>query len=603
MLLIFIILCNQNKKMMKKIFLLALVAVIGNLHAQNFTQVSTSITPLIFASADFADFDNDGDQDLAVIGVNGNFVDVAKIYRNDDGVFNPVTVNLSPMHMGAVSWVDYDSDGDYDLFISGQDYAMNAFAIIYKNTDGNFSPSSVSLPAGFWNSAGWGDFDNDGDLDLAYSWYSETTAHSAIFKNGNGVFSDINANLPGMTAGSMEWGDYDKDGDLDLLFTGTYTDFSQTPVKIYKNNGGVFVDILAGFMDCAWYNNALWNDVDNDGDLDIVYVADGESGYPFIVYKNNAGSFELINTGLFGVRTSNGNIAVVTGDIDNDGDMDVIMTGDDPNYIKSTKIFINNNGTFSNLEHSIPGFGSGTIELADIDNDGDLDIFAIGYDEAGDAGVGIFMNDANTNTYSSNLSPDAPANLFSEVNGNELVLNWSASADDHTPTESLQYNIYIGSNPGMGDILTAQSVINPESESFGFHYIPKPGNAGMNLQYEIPELADGIYYWSVQAFDQSGMASVFAEEEVFEIGNSTGVDHADLSTQIFPNPASDWVFIETSKNLQKIEVFNMLGELLIHEDMSSQTHKLDMSYFTNGYYIFKITTTDQTLIEQIQVSR
>ncbi|NPD44384.1 MULTISPECIES: hypothetical protein [unclassified Lentimicrobium] len=53
----------------------------------------------------------------------------------------------------------------------------------------------------------------------------------------------------------------------------------------------------------------------------------------FVVYKNNREGFEWDNTGLFGVRTSNSNIIVIPGDIDNDGDMDVIMTGDAPSYI------------------------------------------------------------------------------------------------------------------------------------------------------------------------------------------------------------------------------------------------------------------------------
>lgn len=588
---------------MKKNLLLALLALTVGLNAQNFTEVSTFITPLMFASADFADFDNDGDQDLAVIGVDVNFADIARIYRNDEGVFVNINAVLSPMHMGAVSWVDYDSDGDYDLFLSGQDYGMNAFASIYKNTDGIFTESGVSLPGGFWNSAGWGDFDNDGDVDLAYSWYTASTAYSAIFKNGDGVFSDINADLAGMTAGSMEWGDYDTDGDLDLLVTGTVTDFSQTPVKIFKNNEGAFTEDQFVFMACAWYNNALWTDVDNDGDLDIVYVADDGSDYPFIVYKNNQGSFEFNNTGLFGVRTINGNIAVVTGDIDNDGDMHVIMTGDDPSYTKSTKIFINDNGSFSNLTHSIPGFGSGTLDITDIDNDGDLDVFAVGYTQGGDPGVGIFLNDANDNIYSMNLAPDAPTDLVSEVNENSLMLTWAASNDDHTPMESLQYNIYVGSTPGMGDVFCAQSLIDPESENPGFHFMPKQGNAGMNLQFEIPELGDGVYYWSVQAIDQSGLASVFAEEETFQVGNSTGIEQVDFIANIYPNPSSDWVYIQSSSDPKRVEIYNMLGELLLSKERVLQDQKIDVSQFPQGEYFIKLTSEDYSVVEKIQIAK
>lgn len=309
---------------MKHLLLSLCILLLGNLQAQTFTEVSTAITPLFFASADFADYDNDGDQDLALIGVDDNFNDVAEIYRNDEGSFTSINAGLTPIHMGAVNWADFDGDGDYDLLCAGQDYSMNASAIVYLNENGSFVPAGLDLPAGFWNSAGWGDYDNDGDLDLAYSWYTTGTSHSSIFKNGNGTLTDIGAGLTGLTEGSMEWGDYDGDGDLDLLHTGTPADFSNTLVLIYENNEGNFTDIGAVLMDCAWYNNALWSDVDNDGDLDVLYVGDNGINYPFVVYINNNGSFEMVNTGLTGLRTSNGNISVVTGDIDNDGDMDVV---------------------------------------------------------------------------------------------------------------------------------------------------------------------------------------------------------------------------------------------------------------------------------------
>jgi len=319
---------------MKNFTLLVCILFAGIIQAQTFTEVSTQITPCFFASADFADYDNDGDQDLAIFGVDANFNDIADIYRNDEGTFTPINAGISPMHMGAISWVDYDGDGDFDLFCSGQDYSMNAYATMYSNEEGIFVPAGLGLPTGFWNSAGWGDYDNDGDLDLAYSWYATGIANSGIFMNDNGNFTNINAGLPGLTAGSMEWGDFDGDGDLDLLHTGTPADFTNTLVLIFENVDGDFVDTQTGLMDCAWYNNALWDDADGDGDLDVVYVGDDGDQYPFVVYFNTDGVFEMMNTGLFGVRTSNGNIGMQIGD--NDGDMDVVMTGDDENYAKST---------------------------------------------------------------------------------------------------------------------------------------------------------------------------------------------------------------------------------------------------------------------------
>ncbi|NPD84348.1 hypothetical protein HNS38_06245 [Lentimicrobium sp. L6] len=92
----------------------------------------------------------------------------------------------------------------------------------------------------------------------------------------------------------------------------------------------------------------------------------------------------------------------------------------------------------------------------------------------------------------------------------------------------MQYNIYVGSAPGMGDVFCSQSIIDPKSENSGFHYMPKQGNIGMSLQYTISELADGIYHCSVQVMDQSGISSVFAEEEIFEVGCFTGIEKVDL---------------------------------------------------------------------------
>ena len=572
------------------------------LNAQNYVEISTDILPLTFASADFADYDNDGDQDLVVIGADSDFVDQTIIYRNDDGVFTDIMASLPNMHMGAVNWVDYDSDGDFDLFLSGQDYATNAYATVFENNDGNFTDAMINIPQGFWNSAGWGDFDNDGDLDLAYSWYTESVGHSAIFRNDDGVYVDMGIFMQGLTAGSMEWADFDNDGDLDLLHTGTTTDFTKTPVKLYVNNDGNFSEGQFDFLDCAWYNNVLWSDMDNDGDLDVVYVADEDEQYPFVYYVNTAGSFELNYTGLYGVRTSNGNIAVAQGDIDNDGDLDFVMTGDNPGYSKSTKIYINTDGVFTALDHSIPGYGSGTVDMTDLDNDGDLDLYFTGFNQASTPIVGVFINDSNSNTYSTNEAPDTPTELLTEIDGNNVLFSWQPATDDHTPQESLSYNLYVGSSPGSADVICAQSIIDESSEDFGFHFFPKPGNCQMSLQHMFSDLPDGQYYWSVQAFDQSGMSSVFAEEQSFQVGDLTLVNHLQESLHIYPNPASEYVWVEIDEDFL-VEIYNMSGQLvLVKQDLNAKT-ALNISVLRPGNYIIKLRSQHQTFTKELNIIR
>ncbi len=591
---------------MKHFLLSMCILLISSLQAQTFTEVTTAISPLFFASADFADYDNDGDQDLAIIGVDDNFNDMAEIYRNDGGSFTAINAGLTPIHMGAVSWADFDGDGDFDLLCAGQDYSMNASAIVYLNENGSFVPAGLELPAGFWNSAGWGDYDNDGDLDLAYSWYTTGTSHSSIFKNGNGTLTDIGAGITGLTEGSMEWGDYDGDGDLDLLHTGTPADFSNTLVLIYENNEGNFTDIGVDFMDCTWYNNALWSDVDNDGDLDVLYIGDNGMTYPFVVYINNNGTFEMVNTGLTGVRTSNGNIGLVAGDIDNDGDLDVVNTGDSKTYDKSTKIFINNNGTFTELAHTIPGFGSGTLDLTDIDNDGDLDLFFAGYDSNSDADVALFINDANSNTYSTNLAPDAPANLTSVVGENSVELSWDAAMDDHTPELSLQYNIYIGTASAQGNVVCAQSVVDPQASNNGFHFVPKNGNCQNMLTFHMDNLPDGLYYWSVQAIDQSGSASAFAAEQFFDIGNVTGTQAmSDVSgINLYPNPTNHTVHVSCKNGLaREVNIFSLTGQLMKTLQATSADFDLDVNDLSSGMYVIELITNDTKAVKKLRIER
>src|SRR6185369_2546808 len=86
--------------------------------------------------------------------------------------------------------------------------------------------------------------------------------------NTDGTFTKVNAGLTGVRGGSASWGDYDQDGKLDLLLAGNSSGSSNTPIaKIYHGNGaGGFTDINAGLAG-AFYGSAMWVDYNNDGTL------------------------------------------------------------------------------------------------------------------------------------------------------------------------------------------------------------------------------------------------------------------------------------------------------------------------------------------------
>src|SRR5437867_5135833 len=108
-------------------------------------------------------------------------------------------------------------------------------------------------------------------------------AHATPAHIDAGPFTEIAAGLPDLEEGSAAWGDYDNDGDLDLAICGISA--SGPITRIYRNAGGVLTDIGAGLT--GVYDGALaWGDYDNDGDLDLVVVGNTGPGPASIIYRN-----------------------------------------------------------------------------------------------------------------------------------------------------------------------------------------------------------------------------------------------------------------------------------------------------------------------------
>ena len=192
----------------------------------------------------WADFDNDGDPDLFVS--NGIFDEVEPnfLYQNDGGFsFTLLTDSSVYSHQGASAsgaWGDYDNDGDFDL------YATDTFGgnnLLYENVQGEMVPVSEGAPVndgGFSGGSGWGDYDNDGDLDLfvANGLWLGSEKNSLYENRGDGSFQKITTgslvNEGGYSWG-CSWADYDNDGFLDLVVV---NDSQNEDLNfLYRNNG------------------------------------------------------------------------------------------------------------------------------------------------------------------------------------------------------------------------------------------------------------------------------------------------------------------------------------------------------------------------------
>jgi len=281
-------------------------------------------------SASWGDYDNDGDLDLFVANVGaGNF-----LYRNDGGSFTRIKEGAIATDVGSSlsgSWGDYDNDGDLDLFVAN-DGQKN---FLYQNKgDGTFTKILPLLGGAIVNDVApsvvglWGDYDNDDDLDLYVVNGYFSKEKNALYRNDlDGTFTKITTgkivnDVEGSTGGS--WGDYDNDGYLDMYVCNSVGD---APNSLYHNNGdGTFTKILAGSMvtESGHSTGCSWVDYDNDGDLDLFVV--NVLGQKNCLYRNNGnGTFTKMNTGAI-VNDTGWSYGCSWADYDNDGDQDVIVT-------------------------------------------------------------------------------------------------------------------------------------------------------------------------------------------------------------------------------------------------------------------------------------
>ncbi|MBI2925529.1 MAG: VCBS repeat-containing protein [Verrucomicrobia bacterium] len=301
----------------------------------------------------WADSDHDGHLDFIATGVSNSFRQATLLYRNrGDGSF---ALNLASgfvaVDAGAVAWGDFDNDGKPDLLLTGSTNRSTAgrnVTRIYRNSgDQTFSDVSAELPGVELSAVMCGDYDNDGRLDfaLAGGTFGILRNISRIYhNNGDGTFTDIGAGLPGVLQGAVAWGDFDQDGDLDLLLAGNRS----TPgsprgfTAIYRNDGGnAFTDTGAA-LPALSKSTAAWGDFDNDGDLDFALAGlpDGSARGVTRVYVNDGtGRFGDLQAGLPGAFDG----TLAWGDYDGDGDLDLLLSWDGGTYVLRNNISRQNN--------------------------------------------------------------------------------------------------------------------------------------------------------------------------------------------------------------------------------------------------------------------
>ncbi|HTP11271.1 MAG TPA: VCBS repeat-containing protein [Anaerolineae bacterium] len=471
-----------------------------------FVDTQVSLPGVQNGVAIWGDCNNDGVSDILLTGQLSTPLKIARVYRQLIGGGFTLDAVFTGVLNSAAAWGDYDNDGWLDIALTGESDS-GLISQVYHNVRNSatctFSAVAANLVGVRYSTVAWGDYNADGQLDLLVAGDNGSQPITKIYRNNHGAFSDSGLTLPGIQNGAAIWGDYDNDGLADLLLTGATT--GNAPLtKLYHNNGdGTLVEIsttLPALSDSA----AAWGDYDSDGNLDLLLEGTNGSSHAIAaIYHNNHGIFAINNNAILTSSLHWANAA--WGDYDTDGYLDALLSTND-----MASAYHNENGSFASkidigssaLDHAMAAWGH-------YDNDRNLEVVV-----TGKSASGLLAKIYKYSSYAANLPPQAPAYLTSTVVGSAAVLRWSpAVTDDHTPLAGLSYNLRIGTQPGGIDIVAPMAFTDT-----GSRLLPALGNVYQARAIMLSNLPRGkTLYWGVQAIDASFLGSSFAEGGSFEI--------------------------------------------------------------------------------------
>lgn len=549
--------------------------------SQTFTKITTG--PVVNTAGDsrsvnWVDVNNDGKLDLFISngkagGQNNMF------YLNTDGSnFTQVTADpivLDNKPSDGATFADCDNDGDLDAFVVNWYLQDNLF---YTNGGSGAFTQVTGVPTasgGYSETAAWGDYDNDGLLDLYVTRSGATTAtrRNQLYHNdGGNAFTKI---LTGeqvtnaLISRSVNWTDIDSDGDLDLFVTNEGT--TNNNENIYRNDGGgSFTKITDGPL----VNNggatmsSSWGDYDNDGDLDVYLANDAADNALF----RNDGNFVFTKiTGDPVTMTNSHSFSSAWSDIDNDGDIDLFVTNafntvTDPLH---NFLYLNNgNGTFTKVEDGWPATDlawSYGCAFGDYDNDGFQDLAVATTTFGGvDANDFLYHNDGNSNHWitirlignASNKSAiGAKVRVNATINGASVTQMREISAQSS----------YCGQNDlrahfGLGDAVIVNSIAIewPSGATEGFDTI-----------------------------DSNRFLTIGEGQGILKVGE---IQKENQDMMVYPNPASDILHIRAKDQIRiaAVKIYNMSGQLALDITNKDSLTAIDISALANGNYLLSI---------------
>ena len=529
----------------------------------------------------FADFNNDGWDDITYASEDG-----AQVYffKNNNGVFNLVTLNgiSNTYKTKQVIWIDYDNDGDKDLFAT----AIEGINQFYRN-DGDMSFTNISSTIGFFQTdlftygASFGDIDNDGDLDVFISnrTNNEENQRNYLYRNDEGIYKDItqSSGIPIQDEDGNEnsqlsfctiFFDYNKDGFQDIYLANDKIDNIN---RLYKNLGdGTFEDVSVASGSGIAVNamTTTLGDYNNDGwfDIYITNTQSSQAGNGNVLLMNNAdGTFTNVAEET-GTTFNSFAWGAVFLDADNDTLLDLYVSGGFDgsigSFLSAAFYHQQNDGTFV-IPQNI-GFENDTRKsysnaIGDINNDGKPDI--------------IVCNDIENNFLWENKT----------VNEN----NWL----------KVKLEGVISNRDGIGNTIE----ISIDGQSQYRYTLAGEGYLSQNSFYEFFGTGTAIEIDYIKVtWTATGTIETINNVDVNQaiiIKEGSGIlSNTDIQTDnlfsMYPNPSNNGIFkLSISDNERvSLQIFDLSGRLVTKKDDLRNNDEVDVSHYHKGIYVAKISS-------------
>ncbi|MGR7811863.1 FG-GAP-like repeat-containing protein [Lacinutrix undariae] len=469
--------------MRKKYFLLALL-VSTLAYSQQFNQFAeNSVDGILYGEALWIDIDNDGPKELFVTGYDEDYNNFTELYVWENEALVLSENDFEAFGTSTVAQFDYNSDGYMDLIVVGNGEDDSSKTNLYvNNTDGTFTESTLIIPGGTTGRVKAADLNNDGLQDLIISGVVDYEYATTLYlQNTLGEFIETTAPFFGTSYGSITIFDANGDTFEDVLITGFSNSYAPES-KLYINDGAAVFTASTTEIEGVYFSGAATGDVDNDGDLDVLITGFNTGYKPFsAMYLNDSnGNFtpQAENAVFKDLYFGTSNLV----DYDNDNDLDVFITGTDVDNNVFAIMYKNNNGAFTEeteVTQIFQGSYISSVSWDDFDNDGDLDAVVTGLNSAMSAKTNVYENNLETLGLDS-LQTITSISVYPNPVASKITINTTQPID--------------GVN--MIEVSGKHIAITIDS----------------NNQIDVSQLAEGTYFLQIQSGNQSTVHKVLVKK-------------------------------------------------------------------------------------------